>query len=136
MISKKEEKMGWIFYMMVYGVILYSAIRVNSPKIVWTNNADLEHIKEMEALIPKNSYVFDLAGYALKFSDPFYYCCVPYEQYWRVLPRKPSLTDALQKTDTKYVVNTRLDTLSLEDRGYIEETYKNFQLGGFLLSRN
>lgn len=116
-------------------LIFTAAEKTNRPKISWINTQDMNIFWKIEESIPDGSYVFDLSGYALKYKDPYYYCCVPYGQYWRVLPKKPSLSESLSRTDTQYVVNTRLDTLSDVDRAYIDDAFTTPLLEGMILSK-
>lgn len=134
-LQRRAKFLGIAFNLVILAIIFYSAQRTNLPKAVWTNINELEQIVRIEAEIPAGSFVFDLSGYALKFRDPYYYCCVPFGQYWRILPYKPSLAEGLKKTNTNYVVNKRIDTLPDGERQYVEGTYTRPMLDGFILSK-
>ncbi len=134
-LQRMNKKWEIIFYLLVLLVFFIVGQKANAPKILWTYQHDLDNVRAIEATIPQDSYVFDLAGYALKYKDPYYYCCLPYGQYWRVLWNKPSLSESLERTKTLYVVNNRIDTLPDEDRRYVETVYNKTILNGLILTK-
>jgi hypothetical protein len=109
-------------------VFLYQMfLSVNSVKLGWTNSQDIKRLKEMYAKIPPNTYVLDLDGQTLYDKDPYYACCIPFGQFAEFLSRPlPSLSDALEKTDTKYINQgglERINTLPWADQKYIYEKF-------------
>jgi hypothetical protein len=87
----------------------------------------MDNIKILETIIPKDEYVLDMVGVAYMYKDPYYICCIPYGQYIEAFRfAVPSLSDALEKTQTKYVylqTEGRLSVMTYPDQRYIKEHY-------------
>lgn len=102
-------------------------VSVNSPKLLWTNAEDARVVTVSLRTIPENAYVFDLVGATIYFRDPYYVCCVPFGQWEPYLSRPlPRLSEVLEKTQTRYVYQGKLDrvvSLSSEDRDYIASRF-------------
>ncbi len=133
--KRKLEYLGIVVLCLLYIVVIKTTEDMNRPKSSWRNENDLNNIKKIVQTMPPDSYVFDLSGQSLIFRDPYYICCLPYGQYIDALPKLPSLRGSLEKTQTKYVFNTRFDTLPEDDRKYITETFTIRLADGLILSR-
>ena len=98
-------------------------LSVNRPKVAWTNSEDLATLKRVRATIPSDAYVFDLTGATIFYRDPYYVSAVAYghgghESFQQL----PSLSEALEQTDTRYVYQGKLErvkTLTFKDQSYI-----------------
>lgn len=112
-------------------VIEYSLYRVfllvNAPKLVWTNAETLRNLTTIYATIPASEYILDLTGETLYYRHPYRACCMPFGQWAPYLSRPlPSLSDALERTETAYIFEGglhRTNTLLLEDQAYVRLRY-------------
>lgn len=114
----------FVLVFMVVGAYLITLARdVNRPKLSWTNQEELAMLRKILTTIPPETYILDLVGLTLYFRDPYYACCLPFGQYKPFLSRPlPSLVQALEKTQTRYIYQGklgRLATLTSEDQAYI-----------------
>ncbi|MBI4067295.1 glycosyltransferase family 39 protein, partial [Candidatus Gottesmanbacteria bacterium] len=134
-----QKRSSWIpivGIIVFYIFIIKATINMNSPKLSWTNNETFTKIANISQIVPAGSYVFDLSAESMIYRDPYYICCVPYGQYMEALTglNVPDLPDTLKKTNTEYVISSRLGTLPPSDLKYIEENYTYKLLGGLILS--
>lgn len=108
--------------------VLYTiSIYVQQPKLAMTNTADRRQLEYALATIPAGSYVLDMTGATIYFRDPYIASAVTFGEWEQFLSRQfPSLSEALEKTGTKYIYQdllNRIGHLSTEDRVYIAEHF-------------
>lgn len=130
-LSAKSTVFTYVFAgVFLYGIVfLYQMfLSVNGVKLSWTNAKDIGHLTELNAKIPAGTYALDLDGQVLYAKDPYYSCCIPFGQFAGFLSRPlPSLPEALENTDTKYINQgglERIQTLPWADQQYIYSKYE------------
>lgn len=137
----KKAIYGLTFFLALSGLIylLETFISVNKPKLSWTNENDIESMKDLFQTIPKDAYVLDLDGRVLYNPDPYYICCLPFGQHAPFVSHKfPPLRDALEKTRTEYIYQggvKRISTLLPEDQAYIHEHFMPIKNGELLVRK-
>lgn len=120
---------GIVFTVLVSGCagLLWIFIRVNSPKLHWTNKIALANIENIHKTIPFNQYLLDFDGSTLYYKDPYYICCLPFGEFVPFMSRKVSSVIAyLEKTQTRYIYEgdlLRVNTLSPDEKNYIRTHY-------------
>ncbi len=119
---------GGILYVVLLAGMYEVNGRVNQPKFLMTNTQDYLVLTSALRNIPKDAYVFDLVGATIYFRDPYYVSGVPFGQWEPYLSRPlPSVTAALEKTDTRYIYEGalgRLQSLPATDVSYILSHYR------------
>ena len=120
----------------LYGIFF----SVNTPKLSFTDTANVPELSKALATIPKNAYVLDLVGTTIYFRDPYYVSGVPFGQWEPFLSRPlPSLSDALERTKTRYIFQGglgRVSALSQDDQTYIAAHYTGDQNAQMLIRDN
>ena len=120
----------FVFVFLLLAAGLYkSNILAEKPKLSMNNQEALATISEIQAKIPSNEFLLDLDGRTIYYPGPYYVCCLPFGQYAPYLTRPlPSLSEALEKTKTRYIWQgepDRLTTLAAGDQEYIAAHYAN-----------
>ena len=141
--ARKLPVVGTVAYLVVFtglSVYLYNTfVRINTPKLAWTNTEMLAGLSELYKKIPKTEYVLDLEGGTLYYPDPYYACCLPFGQFSSFLSQPlPSLVEALKRTQTKYIFQgglMRTTTLTPQDKAYVTEHFLPAGDGSLLVAR-
>jgi len=112
---------------------------VNIGKLNWTNKKEHKDLDTILQTVPRSEYVFDLIGLTLIYPQPYFVSCLPFGQFSQYLSIiLPSLTEALGRTDTRYIYQgeaKRVMTLSQSDQEYIRAHFTPV-LNDVLLVRN
>lgn len=121
--------------------ILHGAFAsVYAQKINWTNAQDLDNLTKLLSAIPRSEYVLDLEGRTTYYRDPYYVCCLPFGQFGPFLTRPlPSLSQALEKTKTKYIYQANFDRIGAllpEDQIFIRKHYTASGSGELWVSKD
>ncbi len=102
-------------------------VAVNTPKLAWTNTDTIRDLTTLYQTIPAAEYILDLTGQTIYYRHPYVACCIHFGQSAPYLSRPlPSLSQALEKTQTKYIFEgglTRTNTLLPDDQAYITAHY-------------
>jgi len=133
--------LGFLGIYIIFSIFIYQTfLESNSPKLKWTNIQAIEAIKTAYRKVPQNEYVLDLDGRMLYNPDPYYTCCIPFGQFAGFLSRPlPSLPQALEATNTKYINQgelKRVNTLPQKDQEYIYTHFRSDSGNETLLIRN
>lgn len=116
------------------------AVSVYSPKLAFTDAADVQILQDALTVIGHNAYVLDMVGSTIYFRDPFYVSAVPFGQWEPYLSRPlPDLVQVLERTKTMYLYDGRsgrLHTLSSGDQAYIDANYSLMPTPEGLYKRN
>lgn len=126
------------FVVILVAGLTYGYFDVNTPKLTPTNAELLDVLGKVMALIPKDKYVLDLSGGTIYYPDPYYICCMAYGTFYPFLTLQlPSLTEALVRTQTKYLFGGENTILSVPepDKEYIKARYSPMW-GGLLYVAN
>lgn len=122
-------------------VLMYlQFVQANTPKLGWTNKQALADITDMYTKVAQSEPILDLDGRMLFNPDSFYACCIPFGQSAEFLSRPlPSLAEALERTNTKYINQgelKRVNTLPWNDQQYIYSHYRAIGENETILVRN
>lgn len=143
-LDASKSKAGMLLFGATFLFLVAGSYRlfwsVHSPKFWWTNQPHLTKMQEIYDTIPTNQYILDLEGRTIYYPDPYYVCCLSFGQFWQFLSRPlPSLTEALERTKTKYIYQAEIDRISLllpADQAYIREHYYPTRNGELWVSKD
>ncbi|MEK9143898.1 MAG: hypothetical protein AAB481_04725 [Patescibacteria group bacterium] len=129
-----------VVFLMSFVWLYQVFVAVNTPKLAWTNADTLSDLTILYQTIPKSEYILDLTGQTIYYRHPFVACCIHFGQSAPYLSRPlPSLSHALEKTNTKYIFEgglKRTNTLLPADQAYIAAHYlPHPTIGGLLVNK-
>ncbi len=112
---------------------------VTMPKLYWTNDNDIQKAGNIWNTIPLSEPIFDMVGLTMRYPQPYIAPVYPVGQIAPLISYPlPSLSEALEKTNTKYIYSgpeARFQTLSTEDQEYVQSNF--YKVGdGTLWVRN
>ncbi len=130
--------MGVGLLLLFYGCYV-GHTQVQTPKMYWTNESEKHMLAYMQAHIPQDAYVFDLVGVSLSYPQPYYVSCLPVGQFSQYVSiQLPSISEALEKTQTRYIYQgaaKRVTTLLPQDQEYIKEHFVPLGDGSLLVRK-
>lgn len=123
----KHTHIGRTVYVFMWCLVLGLLVKgywiVNANKFYWRNDDILQTVATILRTIPQSEAILDLEGSTMYYPASYYLSALPIGQITPLISlRLPSLSEQLEKTDTKYIypgTSRRVTTLSSEDQAYI-----------------
>ncbi|OGG30382.1 hypothetical protein A2973_05650 [Candidatus Gottesmanbacteria bacterium RIFCSPLOWO2_01_FULL_49_10] len=127
----RKTQIGTTLFVAIYlaGLIYLFVVNqeIETPKLAWTNKETLVGMEKLFTTIPVSEYILDLDGRTTYYRHPYPVCCLPFGQFAPYLSHPvPSLSEALEKTQTKYIFEgdlKRTSTLLRQDQAYVLAHY-------------